>query len=122
MSILFKKCSICGNEVLVMKDSGNNIVCCGKQMEIMSPKTPKEHDEHMPYVYQADDKVLITIKHSNSEEHHIEWIILETSKGFYKTVLEKDEIPSAIYNLQKDEFVVNIYFYCNMHGLFKEWR
>ncbi len=86
----------------------------------MSPTTPKENDPHLPYVYQVDDRVLITIKHPKGEEHHIEWIILETNKGFYKTNLEKNEEPTAIYILQKDEFIFNVYLYCNIHGLFRD--
>ena len=79
MSLVFKKCSICGNEVLVFKDSGNQIICCGKPMMILSPNPVKENDPHIPYVYQADNKVLVTLKHPKTNEHHIEWIIIETN-------------------------------------------
>ncbi len=75
----------------------------------MSATTPKENDPHLPYVYQVDDRVLITIKHPKGEEHHI-----------YKTNLEKNEEPTAIYILQKDEFIFNVYLYCNIHGLFRD--
>lgn len=120
MPLIFKKCDICGNEVLVFHDSGNNIICCGKPMKVISPNIITGKDPHAPYVYQADEKVLITLKHPNDEEHHIDWIILETNKGFYKKNIVVGELPNALFVLSKDEYVLYTYIYCNIHGLYKD--
>ena len=120
MSLIFKKCSICGNEVIVLHDSGNEIICCGRPMKAISPNIIAGKDPHAPYVYQADNKVLITLKHPATIEHHIEWIVVETNKGYFKRDFEDEETPTALFNLDKDEFVLNVYVYCNIHGLFKD--
>lgn len=32
------RCNICGNEVIVTKVGGGTLVCCGEEMELISPK------------------------------------------------------------------------------------
>jgi desulfoferrodoxin-like iron-binding protein len=32
------RCNICGNEVIVTKVGGGTMVCCGEEMELVSPK------------------------------------------------------------------------------------
>ena len=51
-----------------------------------------------------------------TEEHLIEWIVVETDKGVYRKNLKAGEAPMARFMLLDDEKVVNVYAYCNLHG------
>ena len=53
------------------------------------------------------------------DAHYIEWIALETVKGAQRKVLKPDEKPCAEFILTDDDSVVEVYAYCNLHGLWK---
>ena len=53
------------------------------------------------------------------EDHHIEWIALETSSGNQRKVLDKCGKPEAEFALLPGENVWAVYEYCNLHGLWK---
>ena len=59
------------------------------------------------------------VTHPMLPEHHIEWILLETKKGFQIKYLEPGEAPEAKFELADDEAVA-VYEYCNLHGLWKK--
>ena len=52
-------------------------------------------------------------------EKHIEWIVLETEKGYQKVDLKPEEAPKAEFALAEGDKVVAAYAYCNLHGLWK---
>ena len=51
-----------------------------------------------------------------TEEHHIQFIILETNLGFQRKALKVDGEPVATFAIQDGEKVVAAYEYCNIHG------
>lgn len=97
----------------------------GVEISLFSIKDliPKEAEEglnekHIPVYTRENDEVKIivgSIPHPMEENHHIEYVELETNKGTYRKKLEK--IPTVTFKLDKDEEVKNIYSYCNIHGL-----
>ena len=52
-----------------------------------------------------------------TEEHLIEWVILETGNGFHVIDLAADQAPRASFRLAPMEQVVAAYAFCNLHGL-----
>ena len=76
------------------------------------------------FVFNKKDQKTTKIKigevtHPMLPEHHIEWIILETKKGFQIKYLEAGDAPEAKFELVDDEAVA-AYEYCNLHGLWKK--
>lgn len=115
------KCSVCGNIVEVNHTGGGKLVCCGKPMELQEENTVEASKEkHIPIVEKRDGEVFIkigSVEHPMVEEHHIEWIELETAECLYKKYLKPGDKPEAVF--KTDEDIVAVREYCNVHGLWK---
>lgn len=119
----FYFCRHCGNIITHFKDSGVRVVCCGEKMQELVPGTTDGATEkHVPVVKIEGNKVTVTIssvEHPMVEAHYIEWIVLETRRGFQKKELKPGEKPEAEFLLPEGEAAVAAYEYCNLHGLWK---
>ncbi len=118
------KCLKCGNFVVFLgKKSGCTPVCCGEEMkEIKANTTDAATEKHVPDVKIDGDKVIVqvgSVIHPALEEHHIEFIILETDKGFQKRDIVPGDEPKAEFILSDGEKAVAVYENCNLHGLWK---
>ena len=68
-----------------------------------------------------NDKVIVSVgsvAHPMVEEHWIEWVWLQTSKGGQYKVIQPGQAPEAVFQLER-ETPVAAYAYCNLHGLWK---
>jgi len=118
----FYICKHCGNIVTIIKNSGVPLVCCGEKMEELVANTVEASQEkHLPVVSILGDKVKVevgSVAHPMLEEHSIQWICLETTKGTQLKKLLPGEAPVAEFTLTNEEPVA-VYEYCNLHGLWK---
>lgn len=121
--MMFFKCNHCGNVIEFVKNSGVPVMCCGEMMEQLVPGTSDgAAEKHVPVVTVKGSKVTVFIgevEHPMAEEHHIEWIALETKKGTQKIFLKPGQKPEAEFILTDDDEAVAAYEYCNIHGLWK---
>ena len=122
MAIRFYECGICGNLVCTIDDSGNPLSCCGRQMKELRPaSTDGDLEKHVP-VYQLDGSdlyVKIGQKlHPMEKFHHIEFVVVETTQGFMVQKIDKLPTPEAYFKLNPEQNIINIYIYCNLHGLY----
>ncbi|MGI5847363.1 MAG: desulfoferrodoxin family protein [Candidatus Cryptobacteroides sp.] len=119
----FYFCRHCGNIITHFKDSGVRVVCCGEKMQELVPGTTDGATEkHVPVVKIEGNKVTVrisSVEHPMVEAHYIEWIVLETRRGFQKKELKPGEKPEAEFLLPEGEAAVAAYEYCNLHGLWK---
>lgn len=117
------KCNICGNIVELIDEGGGTLVCCGKPMEEKLIKTSEEGNEkHLPIVeiYENEIKVKVgSIEHPMTEEHYIEWIMIKYNDRKELIKLTPDDKPYATFKIQEDFNTMEIYEYCNVHGLWK---
>lgn len=77
-------------------------------------------EKHVPSYSTSFDKINVVIgasEHPMTEEHYIEWILIETNKSFRVTYLKPHDEPKTSYVLEEGEELINIYAYCNLHGL-----
>lgn len=127
MSTKFYLCPVCGNLVAMVKDSGVFPHCCGREMTELTAKTDDEFsDKHVPVVECIDDCTIEvrvgSIAHPMTDEHHIEFIYLETLHGGQLRYLScngnMSKAAVAEFCNCKD-LVVAVYAYCNIHGLWK---
>ncbi|MBQ2985554.1 MAG: desulfoferrodoxin [Clostridia bacterium] len=118
----FYICRHCGNIVNSIKNSGVPMVCCGEKMEELTANTVEASQEkHLPVVSILGDKVKVEVgsaAHPMLEEHSIQWIYLETTKGGQRKDLQPGEAPEAEFTLTNEKPVA-VYEYCNLHGLWK---
>lgn len=120
--IAFYKCERCGNVVVKVKDSGIAPFCCGQEMVELEAKTQDELQEsHMPVIRRLDYHTLLvcigTRPHPMTAEHHICFLCLVTSKGFTLRYLAGQTTAEAYFLIPND--VLEVYAYCNIHGLWK---
>ncbi|WP_180272657.1 desulfoferrodoxin family protein [Konateibacter massiliensis] len=119
----FYVCKHCGNLVTFIDESGAPLVCCGDKMTEIVPNTVDAATEkHVPVINVDDDIVTVevgSVEHPMTPEHSIQWIYLETDKGFQMKYLTPDDKPKAAFTLNGEEAVA-AYEYCNLHGLWKK--
>ena len=119
----FQVCEHCGNSIQFVKDKGVPVMCCGQKMKELIPGVSDgAHEKHVPAVKVEGNKVIVevgSVEHPMLDVHYIEWIILESEKGFQKVDLKPDQAPRAEFLLADDDKPVAAYEYCNLHGLWK---
>ena len=115
------KCSVCGNIVEVLHPAGGTLVCCGKPMELMKENTMEASEEkHIPVVEKVEGGYRVTVgsaPHPMTQEHHIEWIELETAEGTMRAFTKHCPQPVAFFSTAAK--ATSARAYCNLHGL---WR
>ena len=116
-------CEHCGNTIEMIKDKGVPVMCCGQKMtEIIPGTSDGALEKHVPVFSVDGNKVSVTVgevEHPMLEAHYIEWIAVETSKGFQRKMLKPQEAPKAEFFITEDESVEAVDAYCNLHGLWK---
>ena len=119
----FFKCEHCGNIIGMVNDSGVPVVCCGEKVKELVPNTEDAAQEkHVPVCEQKGNILEVTVgsvEHPMLEEHHIQWIAIETDKGRQRKTLNAGDAPKASFALLDGEKVLAVYAYCNLHGLWK---
>jgi len=119
----FYVCNHCGNIVQYVKNKGVPVVCCGEKMSELIPGTSDGAvEKHVPAVKVEGSKVTVTVgsvEHPMQDAHYIEWVILETEKGYQKVDLKPDQPPVAEFIVPEGDKPIAAYEYCNLHGLWK---
>ena len=122
----FYECRDCGNIITYQREVRPSVHCCGSAMVEMEPNTTDASmEKHKPVLDYKGKTVMVRVgelMHPMENEHHIQWVILETGKGYYKRHLQPGADPVARFTLQDDEEVRSTYEYCNLHGLWKSQR
>lgn len=119
----FYVCEHCGNIIIYAKNAGVPVMCCGQKMvELVPGTTDAAVEKHVPVIETEGQKVIVSVgsvAHPMMEEHYIEWIVLETEKGYQKVDLKPGEEPKAEFAITESDKVIAAYAYCNLHGLWK---
>lgn len=119
----FYRCERCGNIAVFMTGMRNTPVCCGQQMtKLEANATDAAQEKHVPQVTVEGNSVTVKIgaaPHPMTKEHHIEFLVLETSRGFQKADLTPGDAPEAVFAIARGEKPVTAYAWCNLHGLWK---
>lgn len=119
----FYRCNICGNLVELINYGGGELVCCGEPMEELTFKTSDEGKEkHLPVIEQEGSKITVkvgSIPHPMTEEHYIEWIIIAYNNKTLRAKLNPNTEPKATFDIDEAFDTMEVYAYCNIHGLWK---
>lgn len=115
-------CRHCGNVIVKLEDSGVPVVCCGENMKELIPGTVDASlEKHVPVVEINGDVVNVKIgevPHPMVPEHYISWILILTENGYQIKYL--DISNEAVATFKINENVLEVYEYCNIHGLWKK--
>jgi superoxide reductase len=119
----FFKCETCGKIIVVVNESAVPTMCCGKPMkELVPDEVDAALEKHVPVVVVEGDILKVSVgsvTHPMLDEHFINFIAVETDKGFQIKYLKPGEAPEASFALTSGEKAVSVYEYCNLHGLWK---
>ena len=119
----FYRCKKCGKIIAIVKETAVPTICCGEAMEELIPGTVDASTEkHVP-VYEVTGNT-VTVKVGSAEhpmltEHYIEWIAIRTKNGNQRKILKPGEAPAATFAIIDGDEVLEVYEYCNLHGLWK---
>lgn len=119
----FYQCKTCGKIVAIVKETPVPTICCGHPMsELVPGTTDGAVEKHVP-VYSVEDNT-VTVKigsvpHPMLDAHRIEWIAIETEHGNQRKLLKAGDPPEAVFALLPNDKVLNVYEFCNLHGLWK---
>ncbi len=117
------KCNICGNVVELLENGGGELVCCGEPMQEMVAKTTDEGNEkHLPVVNVDGNKVIVhvgSVDHPMTETHYITKIFVVYNNKVIRKDLKFSDQPHAEFVLDEDFDTLDVYEYCNIHGLWK---
>ena len=117
------KCEKCGSMVIKINDAACTPVCCGDPMTALEPGTSDgAHEKHVPVVEVSGNKVIVKVgevEHPMMDAHYIQYIWLETDKGYQQKNLTPSDKPCAEFILADGEKAIAAYEYCNLHGLWK---
>ena len=123
MEMKFYKCSVCGQMVAIVKETGVPLICCGKPMEEIIPGTTDAAvEKHVPVYEVKDNMVEVTVgavEHPMLDVHYIEWVSIQTKFGNQRKALNPGEAPKVCFALCEGDEVLAVYAYCNLHGLWK---
>ena len=118
----FFLCEHCGNMVVLIKDNGVPVMCCGEKMFELVPNTVEASAEkHLPAVTVSGDSINIQIgsaPHPMLDEHHISFVYVQTELGGQRKCLKTGEEPKITFCVSNDTPIA-VYAYCNLHGLWK---
>ncbi len=119
----FYRCKHCGNIIAYVKNSGVKVVCCGEPMEeIVANSVDAAQEKHVPVLTVKNNVAHVTVstvEHPMTLEHYIEWVAIETKFGNQRKQLLPNTRPEVSFALLEGDEVLNVYAYCNLHGL---WR
>lgn len=119
----FFKCEMCGNFIELLRDGGGELVCCGESMtELFAKASDEGLEKHVPVATFSDGKLVVKvgeIEHPMTEQHFITTIIIEYNNKVQRVNLKYSDKPEAEFTIDEDFDKVEIYEYCNIHGLWK---
>ena len=117
----FYICEHCKNIITFLNNTGVPVNCCGENMNKLIPNTSDAASEkHIPVVKVDNNTISVCIgetEHTMTEEHYIEWIAIETNKGYQLKKLSPSDPPKCDFIISEDEKIISIYSYCNLHSL-----
>ncbi len=123
MEVKFYRCETCGQIVAIVKQTGAPLVCCGKpRKEIVAGTTDASLEKHVPVYEVKDGKVKVTVgavEHPMTEEHYIEWVLLQTKFGNQRKTLKPGGEPRVCFSICEGDEIEAVYAYCNLHSLWK---
>ncbi len=117
------KCDVCGLMFELVNtewDKKANVICCGKPMQLLQANTQEASTEkHIPV--DSFDGEYVDVKvgsapHPMLPEHHIDWIIAVCGNHIQRVALKAGDKPEARFWIG-DAQEIQLYAYCNLHGL-----
>lgn len=115
------KCSLCSNVMESVLVGGGTLVCCGKEMDLLTENTvDAAKEKHVPVIEETAGGILVkvgAVAHPMEAAHYITSIEVFTNDGLVlRKSLKPGEAPQAAFPVARAN-VAKVREYCNLHGL-----
>lgn len=119
----FYRCKKCGKIIAIVNETAVPTMCCGEAMvELIPGTTDGATEKHVP-VYEVTGNIVTvkvgSVEHPMLDEHYIQWIAIKTKNGNQRKILKPGDAPEAKFAIVEGDEVLEVYEYCNLHGLWK---
>lgn len=107
---------------IILEEFKDKSLDCKCLKELKANTTDGAKEKHVPVVEVKDNVcnvVVGSVLHPQTPEHLIEFILVVTTNGVYRKDLTPNDEPKASFALLPNEKVLEVYEYCNLHGLWK---
>lgn len=119
----FFKCNKCGNIVELVENGGGQLVCCNQPMErLIAKEEDKGLEKHVPVATFNNNKLTVkvgSLEHPMEEKHYILFITIKYNEHIERKQLNYNDKPECSFEINEDFDELEIYEYCNLHGLWK---
>ena len=99
------------------------MICCAEQMsELTANTTDGATEKHLPVVTRNNGKLEVvvgSVEHPMLAEHYITNVWAVAGNQVLRAELKPGEAPKAVFALGDYKGTVEVYEYCNLHGLWK---
>ncbi len=123
------RCNVCKNIVEVVLNGDGALVCCGEEMELLTPGTTDGAiEKHVPVIDYECEGAGVKIRvgefpHPMEEAHYIQFIeaISKSGKTIHREYLYPGEAPEIVINCRSNlgkSDGLKAREYCNLHGLY----
>ncbi len=123
------RCNVCKNIVEVVLNGDGALVCCGEEMELLTPNsTDGAGEKHVPVIDYECEGAGVKIRvgefpHPMEESHYIQFIeaISKSGKTIHREYLYPNEAPQITINCRSNlgkADGLKAREYCNIHGLY----
>lgn len=117
------RCTHCNNIVEKVVDRGVPVFCCGEEMvELTANTVDAAFEKHVPVALYNEGELHVKVgevMHPMSEAHYITTIFVCMGNQVLRADLTPSDIPEAKFALGTYHGKVEVYEYCNLHGLWK---
>lgn len=119
--VKFYHCEKCGNVVALLVNGGGELVCCGEPMvELVADTVDAAKEKHVPEIVRDGNKIDVQVGselHPMIEKHYITFIAAVQGDKIQICQLKPNEEPKASFEIEDGK--VEVYEFCNLHGLWK---
>jgi len=116
-------CARCGNVAALAVAKGGALACCGEAMREIAPNTVEaSREKHVPVVEKTADGIRVKVgaaPHPMQEDHRIDFIYVKTGRGGQRASLAPGDAPEAEFRFAAGDEPVEVFAYCNLHGMWK---
>ena len=119
----FYICPTCGNVIELVEDHGIPVFCCGQKMDELVPNTVEAAvEKHIPVATVENGVLKVSVgevEHPSIAAHWIPFIAVKAGDLVMRRSIKATEKPEAIFPLGDFKGEVEVYAWCNLHGMWK---
>ena len=113
------RCPICDTTIEVLEQWSIELICCGREMEVIRSRSDGPGSRsHAPVVEADRHGVRVRVgahAHPMTEEHGIAWIEVIADGQCSRQFLHPGQAPEAFFAVRAERLVARAF--CNVHGL-----